>query len=80
MGQTRAQRQEKVWESAHRALVEQAQKDGISITRLHDGSYEASTIHNGYRVHQRYFDYKPWMVAMEFSKYLATNMTKREEL
>jgi hypothetical protein len=70
MGQTIAQRQLKVLESAHRAIVEQAKKDGVSITRLHDGSYEAATMHDGQRVHQRYFDYKPWMVAMEFSNYL----------
>ncbi len=70
MGQTIAQRQLKVLDSAHRAIVEKAKKDGISITRLHDGSYEAATIHNGYRVHQRYFGYETWMVAMEFDKYL----------
>lgn len=70
MGQTIAQRQLKVLEAAHRTIIEQSAKDGISITRLHDGSYEAATVHAGARVHQRYFGYKLWMVAREFETYL----------
>ena len=44
--------------------------DAISITRLHDGSYECATIHNGHRVHQRYFGYTKRECLRLFRKYL----------
>jgi hypothetical protein len=44
----------------------------ISVTRLHDGSYELATIYDGRRVHQRYFGYALEECVTMFQEYLKT--------